>query len=66
MVEFHVVRQGVDDKAIEELLAPLFEEIAVSHYWSTQSGLLQRLGDRFFPPNTFGIAARRRIGTPAV
>jgi trans-aconitate methyltransferase len=60
MVEYHVVRDGVDEQALQTLLAPAFEEVELQRYWSTQSGLLQTVGERFGPPNTFGIVARNR------
>lgn len=60
MVEYHVVRQGVDDVAIEALLRPLFERVEIWRYWSTQSPLLQRIGERYAAPTTFGVIARGR------
>jgi trans-aconitate methyltransferase len=60
MVEYHVVRQGVDDEALRALLEPEFREVESRRYWSTQSGLLQRAGEMCFPPTTFGIIARNR------
>jgi phospholipid N-methyltransferase len=60
MVEYHVVREGVDEAALLALLEPAFEELRLHRYWSTQSGLLQAVGERFGPPTTFGIAARNR------
>jgi hypothetical protein len=60
MVEYHVVRQGVDEEALRMLLEPEFREVESRHYWSTQSGLLQGIGEVFFPPTTFGIIARNR------
>lgn len=60
MVEYHVVREGVDEQALYALLAPEFEEVQLQRYWSTQSGLLQSVGERLCPPTTFGITARNR------
>lgn len=57
MVEYHVVRQGVDDKALRTLLNESFESVVRDAYWSTQSPALQALGAGRFPPNTFGIVA---------
>src|SRR6185503_12413538 len=60
MVEYHVVRDGVDEDALRDLLAPAFDAVEVQRYWSTQSGLLQAFGERFCPPTTFGLVARNR------
>jgi SAM-dependent methyltransferase len=60
MVEYHVVRQGVDQDAIVCQLEPDFDEVTLTSYWSTPSSLLQRLGDRWAQPNTFGIVASGR------
>ncbi|WP_306968049.1 class I SAM-dependent methyltransferase [Streptomyces afghaniensis] len=60
MSEYHVVRQGVDEVALQEILAPAFQEVRLQRYWSTQSGVLQALGERFAPPTTFGVLARNR------
>ncbi len=58
MVEYHVVRQGCDEEALSELLAPHFDDVEMWRYWSTQSAVLQRLGTRFAAPTTFGLSAR--------
>ncbi|NBM16472.1 methyltransferase [Streptomyces sp. GC420] len=60
MVEYHVVRDGVDEEALREVLATTFEDVEVQRYWSTQSGLLQAVGERFFPPTTFNLVATKR------
>ncbi len=60
MVEYHVVRDGVDEEALRALLTPAFKAVEVQRYWSTQSGLLQAVGERFCPPTTFGLVARER------
>lgn len=57
MVEYHVVREGVDERAIEELLAPRFAHVDVFPYWSTYFGVAQRMGERLGWANTFGIHA---------
>lgn len=61
LVEYHVVRQGVDDLALVEMLCSRFVEVSVDRYFSTQSPQLQALGQRWFPSNTFGVVARGRI-----
>jgi SAM-dependent methyltransferase len=58
MVEYHVVRQGVDERALAGLLSERFGSVQVARYWSNQSGLGQRLGDWLGLHNTFGLVAR--------
>lgn len=60
MVEYHVVRQGVDEQALHDLLATRFADVTVERYWSTQATWLQRVGESRFPANTFGITATGR------
>jgi SAM-dependent methyltransferase len=56
-VEYHVVRQGVDEEALVELLAPRFTDVGVLRYWSNQLPAGQSLGERLQLQNTFGIRA---------
>lgn len=58
MVEFHTVRQGVDQHALARLLESRFEDVELDEYWSTQGRLFQRLGERTSMACTFGITAR--------
>ncbi|RYJ05225.1 MAG: class I SAM-dependent methyltransferase, partial [Actinomycetales bacterium] len=37
LVEYHVVRSGVDEQAVEKALLPLFDDVDLFTYWSTQS-----------------------------
>ncbi len=60
LVEYHVVRNGVDDDALSCLLATRFESVEPFRYWSTQSSLGQRLGDQVGWQSDFGIAATKR------
>jgi hypothetical protein len=60
LVEYHVVRQGVDDEALRELFQARFARVEIEQYFSTQSPVLQTIGQKFFPPNTFGMVARGR------
>lgn len=60
MVEYHVVRQGVDERALHDLLTTRFTNVRLDRYWSTQAAWLQRLGEPRFPPNTFGLTATGR------
>ncbi|MEB3980329.1 class I SAM-dependent methyltransferase [Mycobacterium sp. 663a-19] len=57
VVEYHVVRQGVDELALVDLLRERFDNVEIDRYFSTQSALLQAIGAKFFPDNTFGIVA---------
>ncbi|WP_198943531.1 class I SAM-dependent methyltransferase [Actinokineospora bangkokensis] len=61
MVEYHVVRQGVDEQALVAALAPHFASVEVDRYWSTQAGWLQSAGERIGPRTTFGITATGRV-----
>lgn len=63
MVEYHVVRQGVNEHALIELLAGQFTTVTLWEYWSTQSRILQRLGDALNLRSTFGISATGRSDT---
>jgi len=56
-VEYHVVRDGVDETAISSLLRERFAEVETLCYWSTQGRLQQRLGERLALLNTFAIFA---------
>jgi SAM-dependent methyltransferase len=56
-VEYHVVRQGVDEQAIVEALAPHFDDVEVIRYWSNQLASAQALGTKLKVANTFGIKA---------
>ncbi|QIK75217.1 class I SAM-dependent methyltransferase [Nocardioides piscis] len=62
MVEYHTVRQGVDQEALAALLRQYFTDVDLRIYWSTQGGAFQRLGERFGWTSTFGITARGRTG----
>jgi len=61
MVEYHVVRQGVDDVALAHALDVPFRSVVIHAYWSTQSPFFQAVGARFFPANTFGLVATGRV-----
>lgn len=61
MIEYHVVRQGVDERALEWMLKSRFHHVEPWFYWSTQSEWLQRLGERAGWISTFGMTARSRL-----
>jgi SAM-dependent methyltransferase len=57
MVEYHVVRNGVDESAIRDLLLKTFGDVQVLPYWSNQSAAVQWIGTRLRLRNTFSILA---------
>jgi SAM-dependent methyltransferase len=61
MVEYHVVRQGVDEQAILARLAPRFERARILPYWSNQSAAGQRIGTRLGLKNMFAAIAQHRL-----
>jgi SAM-dependent methyltransferase len=63
LVEYHVVRQGVDDIALRDLLGARFADVEVDRYFSTQSPQLQSVCEKYLPPNTFGLVARGHHGS---
>ena len=65
MVEYHVVRDGVDEKALGDLLRAFFADVRVTSYWATQSPALQRVGERARLRSDFSIRATGRLGTSA-
>ena len=60
MVEYHVVRSGVDDSRICDLLSLSFETVEQWSYWSSQSPMCQALGASLGLKNTFGMIAQVR------
>ena len=57
MVEYHVVRDGVDEEAVLSFARETFAEVTLVPYWSSQLGLAQRIGERLGLHSTFGIVA---------
>jgi 2-polyprenyl-3-methyl-5-hydroxy-6-metoxy-1,4-benzoquinol methylase len=57
VAEFHVVRNGVDQEAIEKLVKGQGFNCEIQSYWSTQSGLLQFMGEKLRMRNTFAVLA---------
>jgi SAM-dependent methyltransferase len=62
MTEYHVVRDGVDEEAIGDVLREQYEEVTISSYWSTQSKGGQRIGERLGLQSEFSVLARGRQG----
>ena len=61
-VEYHVVRNGVDQDEIVKLLSSKGFNCRVIRYFSTQGSLFQPLGSALGINNTFSIIARRQEG----
>jgi SAM-dependent methyltransferase len=57
MVEYHVMREGVDEQALVALLEPRFADVRLVTYWSSQGHLPQTVGALAHLPNTFGLVA---------
>jgi SAM-dependent methyltransferase len=57
MVEYHVMRDGVDERALVELLEPRFADVVLLSYWSSQGHLPHTIGALAHLPNTFGLVA---------
>jgi hypothetical protein len=56
-VEYHVVRNGVDEEAIRQFASEHFEVTEIDKYWSSQGPSQQRLGERLGYVNTFAVFA---------
>lgn len=61
MVEYHVVRAGVDEEAIARALDPWFARLEIVKYWSTYPRLLQKAGERLGLKSHFGVVASGRL-----
>jgi SAM-dependent methyltransferase len=57
--EYHVIRGGVDQDALVDLLGSAGYEVEVVRYFSSQGAAWQRLGERLRLENTFALLARR-------
>jgi SAM-dependent methyltransferase len=63
--EYHVVRNGVDSDAIVMELMPSFERVKKVEYWSTQSAVLQVIGERLGLTSDFGVVAHQYRNYPS-
>jgi SAM-dependent methyltransferase len=61
MVEYHVVRSGVDEQAVCEYLKQRFQNVELLPYWSHQMTIAQRIGEVLKLRNTFGVIASGRL-----
>jgi len=60
-VEYHVIRNGVDQDAIYTLFKELGCDCSIVRYFSTQSRFFQPIGMALGIKNTFAVIARREI-----
>ena len=60
VVEYHVVRNGVDQLSIQKLFEAEGFTCEIQKYWSTQSTLFQHLGAGLGLSNTFAVVATKR------
>ncbi len=58
--EYHVVRNGVDQLALQRFFTEAGFDCSIHTYWSTQSTFFQRLGQRLQCANTFGVLAQKK------
>jgi SAM-dependent methyltransferase len=58
MVEYHVIRDGVDEERILSFAKTEFSEASLLTYWSSQLRLGQGLGDRLGLRDYFGVVAK--------
>ncbi len=65
LVEYHVVRDGVDELALQTELQRWFADVEVLPYWSTQSPLFQKLLSRADVTSDFSLIARSRTEASA-
>jgi SAM-dependent methyltransferase len=57
MVEYHIVRNGVDEEMVRSFAREEFSEVELIPYWSSHLGVAQHLGDRLGMHSSFGIVA---------
>ncbi|WP_229052222.1 bifunctional 2-polyprenyl-6-hydroxyphenol methylase/3-demethylubiquinol 3-O-methyltransferase UbiG [Aeromicrobium sp. Leaf350] len=60
LVEYHVVRDGVDELALVTELEKHFTDVELFTYWSTQGPLFQKMFAGLNPPTDFGLIGRHR------
>jgi SAM-dependent methyltransferase len=57
MIEYHVVRRGVDEQMVLSFAHETFSEATLIPYWSSHLGVAQHLGDRLGLNSSFGVVA---------
>lgn len=55
VVEYHVVRQGVNERVLADSLRPMFRQVTLIPYWSAQSRIGQAVGVAMRRKNTFAL-----------
>jgi SAM-dependent methyltransferase len=66
MVEYHVVRNGVDEQSVASFAREAFTKVTLIPYWSSHLGAVQHLGDRLGLHSSFGVVAQGyQPGRPA-
>jgi len=63
MVEYHVVREGVDEMRLKRVLERYFGSVELSTYWSTQMPLLQWVGESLKLKSSFILLASNRLSS---
>ena len=63
LVEYHVVRDGVDEVAVRDLLSSHFRDVETFSYWASQAPVLQWIGSKTPMVTDFGVVARLRDPT---
>lgn len=63
LVEYHVVRDGVDELALQRELSRHYSDVELFTYWATQGPLLQRALAPLRLGTEFGLVARGRDAT---
>ena len=64
-VEYHVIREGVDEQGIEPALEKDFDSVRRADYWSSQGTPQQALGEKLGMTNTFAMFASGFHGSEA-
>ncbi len=66
MVEYHVVRDGVDEQSVVSFARETFTDVTLIPYWSSHLGAVQHLGGRLGLHSSFGVVAQGyQPGSPA-
>lgn len=55
MVEYHVVRQGVDEQAVCKILREHFASVELIPYWSNQQSIMRRAAEGLGPVDSFSV-----------
>ena len=63
MVEYHLVRKGVDEKAVLSFLRERFAEVTLVPYWSSHLRMAHGVGERLGLHSSFGVVAMGYRGT---